>query len=210
MIYSSAFLLGFLGSLHCLGMCGGFVLGVARGERYRRHVVAFQVGRLLTYATLGAVIGMVGLSIKTMLPLWGPRLAQGLAGVAMLALGSGLLKPGKGLLPAGWVSTSGKCLLGDGRSESSVLLGVLAGFLPCGLLYAALAGALATGNPVFGGLVMFSFWAGTAPALIWLGWMKGRFAGERGERLASVVTAAIGMATLYKAAFPPAMHSCCH
>ncbi len=189
-------------------MCGGFILGMG-GHRFRHHLIGFQMGRLVTYATLGVALGLFGLSIKAMLPVWGPRLAQGLAGLVMVALAAGLLKPGKGLLPAGWVATSGRCLLAEQKPQASLLLGGLAGFLPCGLLYAAFGLALATQSPVLGGLAMVSFWAGTAPALVALGLLKDRLPGAARERLASAVTLAIGLATLYRAAFP-AVPSCCH
>lgn len=158
---TAAFVLGLMGSGHCLGMCGGFALAVARGPAYRKHLLGYQLGRGLTYLSLGALTALVGTGLARLVS---PRVVMLGAGVFMMVLGLGLISP-RSLLPTGWVARHGGKWIKERRFEGSVLLGVANGFLPCGLLYAGLAQAGVAGNPIFGALTMFAFWLGTLPAL---------------------------------------------
>lgn len=196
-------LLGFLGSAHCLGMCGGFVTALARGPQFRRHQVNYQVGRLLGYAFLGAVLGVVGMTLKDLWPAWGQKLALIMAGAVMIALGCGLhLKapPLGRLLP--WLGR----LTRSRSREGSVLLGMVTSLLPCGLLYAAYARAAAASNPVEGGLLMATFWLGTVPALGAVGLLLPRQS-LGWVRLASAATVVIGLFTVYHGV---TLKACCH
>lgn len=199
-LYWSLFLLGLAGSGHCLGMCGGFVLGVARGREYRRYLFGYQAGRLMAYAMLGATLGTLGLGISRWLS--APTMKM-VAGLAMIVLGFGWVAP-TSLLPRGAVARlGGKLLSGKERSQVSVLIGMLSGLLPCGLLYAALAECTLANGPVAGGLAMACFWLGTTPALTGLALSGIKIPPKMGAWLC----AGLGGWLIYKALTVPA---CCH
>ena len=173
----TAFVLGLAGSLHCAGMCGPLALappaacngpwGFALGR------VAYNLGRILTYCALGLVFGLLG---KT---LW-------LAGIqrwASIALGLALLT---GLFTARMVGLSRPVTAAVERLKSgmagllrrrgfggSLLLGLLNGLLPCGLVYVACAGATMTGGLLGGVQYMAVFGLGTVPMLLAIG-LSGR------------------------------------
>jgi hypothetical protein len=186
---SALFAAGLAGGFtHCLGMCAPFVLaqGAARAEHdlaggaFRRlsgaALLPYHAGRMLGYALLGAVAGLAA-GLFTMLP--GLRLA--LAGLlvfaAVLMLAQGVQRLGV-LLPA-WahlpplpmpraLSRPVAALLAAPSGVRGVGLGLLLSALPCGLLYAALAAAAASGSALAGAIAMAAFAAGTVPALVLL------------------------------------------
>jgi len=172
---------GWLGSAHCVGMCGGFVVTIGANQRrisenLRRQVI-YTLGRMFTYGFLGAMAGAVGAHLATLnLPLLDVQSALSLAaGAAMIAVGLTRL----GLMRWPKRFSGGSCgglnaaLLGHfvrlPASAAVFLAGVFTGFLPCGLVYTFLALAMTTKNPIHGWLAMVVFGIGTAPALIALG-----------------------------------------
>jgi len=181
---ASLFVAGMAGSLlHCMGMCGPFVLGqvmadVERGPRtygeWQRLAGAalapYHLGRLTTYAALGALAGTVTqLFVSTSVFGW---LSGGLLVVAAclmivqaLGLAVGRNSPLTGTL------TRLATPLSTARGHAARYgLGVILGFLPCGLLYGALAAAGGTGSAIDGALAMAAFAVGTMPTLIAAGW----------------------------------------
>ena len=175
------------GASHCAAMCGPFVLaqmangtGSGGGGLARLSgalLLPYHLGRGLGYAALGAVAG--GLSaVAVQLPGLGlvPPLLLGLAGLAMLARAVPALgvrlpqgRPGRLVMPG-----LGRLLDGPGRGRA-LLLGLLLSALPCGLLYAALAAAAASGSALAGALAMLAFVLGTMPALVALALLGGFF-----------------------------------
>lgn len=176
----AAALLGGLGGgfFHCALMCGPFVIAEAGGRmaalppgpwgeahRWRLALLpAWHGGRLLTYAALGAAAGGAG-GLLFRLP--GLHLAQSAAllaaGLLFAAEALALLRPVSARpswLPAWPGARRGGC------PRRGFWRGLLLGFLPCGLLYAALSAAAAAGSAGRGALVMAAFGAGTLPALI--------------------------------------------
>jgi sulfite exporter TauE/SafE len=177
---------GMLGSLHCLGMCGGLIAVAsdgAAGRRERVHVqLGYQSARLLGYVVLGAAAGSLGHAVDL------AGRAAGIGKVAAVVAGGTMI--GWGLLAM--LSATGVRLarklprlrllpssllvrLGDGRARTPVmratLLGGASALLPCGFLYAfAIAGA-ATGSPLGGALVMAALWLGNLPALLGFSWL---------------------------------------
>jgi sulfite exporter TauE/SafE len=153
-----AALAGVAGSPHCVGMCGGFA--VATGTTAGGSI-AWSLGRLSTYAILGAIAGTFGALVPG--PGWvGTALAAGmlvwfaarLAGVGAVASPS---------FP--WFTRMAGKLLRHNRHIGRFAFGAVNGLLPCGLVYAALAFPVAVGNPVGGALTMLAFGLGTVPAL---------------------------------------------
>jgi sulfite exporter TauE/SafE len=193
----SAFAMGLLGSTHCVVMCGG-VVGVlsgglvtlesgARASRLRRVklVLAYNAGRIASYAVAGGIAGAFGALIDRVPMLHGAALALRLvAGALMLGLGLYLAgawqrfalleRLGVGL----WrrIEPAARRLLPVRSVASALGLGALWGWMPCGLVYAALAMALGAGAPASGALAMIAFGAGTLPTLVTMGAAAARVA----------------------------------
>lgn len=201
-IYAGLLLAGAAGSvMHCAPMCGPFVLGQVSDrlarlpasrlcERQRLGtalLVPYQLGRIMTYAALGALAGAGGAALEH-LP-WVGLLAAALLGLAaLLFLGHALrrlvpalarLLPRTDRAPARWVHLIRRLTTRVDRTRplGGWLLGIALGFLPCGFLYAALAAAAATAGPVTGALAMLCFGLGTVPSLVAVG-LAGHGAGR--------------------------------
>lgn len=175
------FLAGLLGApAHCGAMCGSFVLGqvadgmasvpVMRLCEWRRitggALVPYHLGRLTTYAALGA---LAGAGTAMLLPRW--------FAPVLLLLGAALfLVRGLRYAPAGWGKVVGGLARGAGGNRYT--LGVALGFLPCGFLYAALTVAAASQSVLGGAAGMLAFGVGTVPALVAVG-VAGQVAGRR-------------------------------
>ncbi|MBD3671987.1 MAG: sulfite exporter TauE/SafE family protein [Planctomycetaceae bacterium] len=201
---------GLLGSSHCVGMCGGFALSIGSNSQSAMsntgRQLVYSLGRIFTYAFLGAVAGFAGASLK--------NYAGTLINVsAFLSIAAGLLLVWQGLSIIGWVpgtetSTSGApCLMGSffrnfllsSRSSDMLIAGILTGFLPCGLVYAFLALASATGNFLSGALVMTLFGLGTVPLMVLTGLSVSALSiGKRQQlfRAAAVVVILTGVLTV--------------
>jgi sulfite exporter TauE/SafE len=175
-----------LGSLHCVGMCGGFVAVYstgAGGSRVRSLLphLAYHFGRLLTYALWGSLAGSLG----ALLDLAGhavgvARVAAIVAGLlmvtwglAMLAarLGASLPRLWKGSKPnaTSWLAKLLSHLTEQPPVTRALLLGLSSTLLPCGFLYAFVITAAGTGSALHGAMVMTAFWFGTVPLLLGLG-----------------------------------------
>jgi sulfite exporter TauE/SafE len=185
------------GFIHCAGMCGPFVLaqvagGLTNDDRplteWRRlrgaALVPYHLGRMTTYAGLGAAAAAVSGQLQV-LPAF-----RWLAG-ALLVLAAGLflvqawsdrvpwLRSASGNVP--WSGAVTRWTGGDALRSTIAQrygLGVILGFLPCAMLYAALAAAAATGGAVQGAAAMAAFALGTAPSLVAVGY-AGQFFGRR-------------------------------
>ncbi|MGC4094850.1 MAG: sulfite exporter TauE/SafE family protein [Polyangiaceae bacterium] len=177
-----------LGSAHCAGMCGGFVLAYSGADRDgpgRRGHVAYHLGRLLSYATLGALAGALGRAINLAGAAAGFATAAAIvAGSLMMAFGLAALLETQGVrLPkwrlSGLAAASGR-VLARFRARStrvrSFVLGACSALLPCGWLYAFAVSAAGTASPLWGAVVMVAFWSGTVPALLGMGMLAARWA----------------------------------
>lgn len=177
MTWLTAAALTFAASIHCVGMCGGFVAALG-AFRTRRGLSVFldqlllQVGKASTYAFLGALAGAFGAALLRSATFnWTARVLALLAGAAMAAAGLTLLGlRGRGtdlfvtrIAPL-WHRLVGP-LLQDRPAGSSLLIGMAMGFLPCPLVYAGLAAAAASGSAAGGALILGGVALGTVPAL---------------------------------------------
>ena len=169
----SALALGFLGSVHCIGMCGPIALALPRGFSSRTRLLVsrllYNAGRIITYTVLGAVCGLLG----KMVVLAGFQ--QTLSIVAGVLILLGVLLPSRfarKLLPMRGMDQLidrikgfwGR-LFGTHTQTSLLVIGLLNGLLPCGLVYVALAAAAAGGTMTGGALYMLLFGVGTFPAI---------------------------------------------
>jgi len=170
MDFTVAFFLGLLGSLHCAAMCGPLMLALpgqdAGAGRFIAGRIIYQFGRVTTYCLLGIVAGLVGKSIF----LAGVQRWLSIAlGVAVLA---GFLVSKKVALAEPVVrlvtllKTAMSVQLRRRDLSSLALLGMLNGLLPCGLVYVALAGAVARGGLAGAIIFMVVFGLGTLPMLL--------------------------------------------
>lgn len=169
---AGAFLFGLLGSLsHCIAMCGGIVAAVQQRDAGRFGVVLYHTGRLTTYTLLGAAVGLAGTLVNFAgdLTPWLRGGAAVVAGLVMVVTGLSMLGAGAYLpervLPVRWVSNAGAKLMSRRGLGATWLLGVVFGFLPCGLIYTAASYALAAADPLQGAALMLAFGLGTVPAL---------------------------------------------
>jgi len=178
----AAFLLGLAGSLHCAAMCGPLILAVTAarrrsapgaapgsGQRDLLHPLAYHGGRLLTYAVLGAISGLIGAAVIFA----GFQRWLSLAAGGLIVIGAFTTFRGKWTgLPAKFVlaaKTKFGALLQNRALGASALLGGLNGLLPCGLVYVACAAAATAGGVAGGMATMLAFGLGTAPMLLGLG-----------------------------------------
>jgi sulfite exporter TauE/SafE len=202
-LIGTVFVASLLGSLHCAGMCGGFVSFYAAADPstgFRRGLshVAYNGGRLVTYVILGAVFGSLGQAAD---------LAGSMAGVGRIAfVGAAVLMILWGVwalllalnvrvpklpVPAFVLRGSERMFQGLRNKPPLIragLLGLSSTFLPCGWLYAYAVMAAGTGTPLKGMAVMAVFWAGTVPILAGIGTGVQVLAGGFRKRL-PVVTA---------------------
>lgn len=174
--------MGFLGSAHCIGMCGGIAGALSSARGGVRRSLAYNVGRIASYSMMGGLVGVFGASLAGL---------AGTNGMLALRLLAALLIVAVGLHLAGWSGVSTRIeragasvwrriaplarRAGSSSSPLSALaLGALWGWLPCGLLYSALSIAAASGSASDGALSMAAFGIGTLPATLSIGLFAGR------------------------------------
>jgi sulfite exporter TauE/SafE len=202
---SLIFVLGLVSSLHCVQMCGPIVLAfslqLAPGTRLRANL-GYNAGRILTYALLGAIAGATGGGISKLAGLAsGARI---FAGAAMIVAGILMVAhfPTTGLIHI-QTKAIGRRLL----APNKFTLGLSLGFLPCGLIYAALLKAVDTGDALHGALTMLTFGAGTAIALLTLGAASSFVRLPRwSNRLAAVCIVAAGIILIWRGIMNPVCH----
>ena len=221
--FTIAFSLGLLSSLHCLQMCGPLVLAyslpLASGTAARQTVahLAYNAGRIVTYSALGAVAGALGSTLGMVGHL------AGIEGFVVIAAGALMTVAGLGMLdvlpldrlkaadPLGVTSKLLRPLAG--RLSSAALgdkfsLGLLLGFLPCGLVYAALLKAVGSGTPLAGALTMLAFGTGTAVSLFGVGLFALAFrvrSWRWGSWPAAVGVIVLGLMMVWRGVVPLAM-----
>ncbi|MEW6766118.1 MAG: sulfite exporter TauE/SafE family protein [Pseudomonadota bacterium] len=195
--FIAAFLVGLLGGVHCVGMCGGIIGALTFGlpaevrqspARVFPYLLAYNLARISAYTVAGALMGALG---------W---LATGLvafnAAQQVLQIIAGLFMIMLGLYLAGWwmglarveraggaiwrhVEPLARRLLPVRSPRQALVLGFLWGWLPCGLVYSTLVWALASGSPSQGALLLLGFGLGTLPNLM----LMGAFAAQLGRFL---------------------------
>ncbi|MFJ2980821.1 MULTISPECIES: sulfite exporter TauE/SafE family protein [unclassified Pseudomonas] len=176
-LLGSALVLGLLGGGHCLGMCGGLMgaltLAIPPEQRGRRArlLLAYNLGRILSYACAGLLLGLAGWAVASSPAALALRVVAALLLIAMgLYLAgwwSGLTRIealGRGL----WrhIQPVASRLLPVSSLPRALLLGALWGWLPCGLVYSTLLWAASQGNAGYSAALMLAFGLGTWPVLL--------------------------------------------
>ena len=178
----SAFLVGLLGGVHCVGMCGGIVSAVSvhlpQHKSNLSFLLAYNAGRILSYGLAGTLAGLVGASsffLAHILPV--QEVLYAISSLILIALGLYLAGLWHGVT---YLENSGRLLwkilqpyskryIPVQKISQAFMLGTLWGWLPCGMVYSILIGAVATGSALRGGLLMIAFGLGTLPTLITMG-----------------------------------------
>lgn len=222
--------LGLLSSLHCSQMCGPIVIAYSvasahsspsRLSQVLGHL-SYNAGRIITYTALGAIAGIAGQSMTWMGRLAGlSSMASILAGVLMILGGLAMFGwlPNASLLArssAGFTSkflAKLKGLLTVAGFGRRFLLGLALGFLPCGLIYAAMMKSLSAGSALGGAVGMLAFGIGTAASLLAIGVLSAsfRFRLTRwGTQLSAAAVIVLGAFLLWRASMPMMMHTGAH
>lgn len=170
-VLTAGFTIGIVGSFHCIGMCGPLALAlpVADESQWKKtfYITLYNLGRIVAYASIGALLGTlgseffigkyqqylsIGLGILLILVLLGVKIFNGYNSFLYQ-----ITQPIKNAL--------GRLMNGEKKFYTYLLIGFLNGFLPCGLVYVAVAGAVATGDVTQSALFMGAFGLGTFPAM---------------------------------------------
>lgn len=216
---SSAFLLGFFSTLHCIGMCGGIIGALSLSlpieirhskARLFSYVATYNIGRLLSYTAAGLIAGALGSGL-----LQSTGFDQGHAvlrsiGIAMMIA--------IGLYLTGWLPQLARIekigipvwrrlepvarkLIPVASIPKALAYGLIWGWLPCGLVYFVLIWALTAGDAIQGGLTMLAFGLGTLPTLMTAGFMTSwitRFAhSTRARQVVGVLIIVMAIASLF-------------
>lgn len=216
---ASALVVGLLGGVHCVGMCGGIVgalsLGLPQGESRWPLLLGYNLGRIVSYSLAGAIAGGLGYFFSGILPVQAAQqVLLGLAGVFMVLLGlylggwwnllAGVEKAG-GVL---WrrIEPLGRGLLPVRRVGHALALGALWGWLPCGLVYSVLVWSVSSGGALQGAGLMLAFGLGTLPNLLLMGAAASRLQGfvrrPWVRRLAGGAIVAFGLLQLSRLFWP--------
>ncbi|MDR3055885.1 MAG: sulfite exporter TauE/SafE family protein [Zoogloeaceae bacterium] len=211
------FTVGILGGAHCFGMCGGIVGAISmtgassKTPRFSLHL-AYNFGRVTSYALAGAVAGAVGAGGMAIAAQQPARIVLLVfANLMLLAMGLYLMGATRALI---WIEKPGRRLwqriqpwsqhfLPVKGVRQAFPLGLILGWLPCGLVYSVLATALSAGSPQAGALTMLAFGLGTLPTLLLTGFLLSGFRRYIQARLTRLLAGwlifAYGLYGLYRA-----------
>lgn len=169
----SALILGLMGSLHCVGMCGpiAFMLPVDRTNNYKKfgQIFIYHFGRLLAYGIIGLVFGLLGKGLSIFGMQQKLSIAIGIIMILIVLIPYQTFNKYNLSKPIYKVISKVKNQLGKELKKKSpdtfLTIGFLNGFLPCGLVYMALFGSIAMGDALQGSLYMMLFGVGTLPLM---------------------------------------------
>ena len=210
-VLTTAFVTGLLGRAQCLGMCGGISglfavnVSVASLKTQFPKAIAYNTGRIVSYAILGAAVAVLGKTLVAGIPdIAAPvRFASGVLIILVglqLAFGWRILAPLESAGAKIWnrIAPAAKGLVPVESVAQALGLGLIWGWLPCGLVYSVLLLAATTAEPTSGGLVMIAFGLGTMPAMIATGMSASKLAQfMSGKRLgAGLLIIVLGIATI--------------
>jgi len=219
--YISALVVGLLGGVHCVGMCGGIVsaltFGLPENERNRfasllPYQIAYNAGRICSYAVAGAIMGGIGMLLTDLMPIHlAQRILLGVAGLFMVLLG---------LYLAGWwtvlgrmelvgshlwkrIEPLGQKLLPVCTPGQALRIGLVWGWFPCGLVYSMLINAISAGDMLSGAGMMLAFGLGTLPNLLLMGALAGTVSkftrSPLTRQIAGTLVIMFGLVTLWRA-----------
>lgn len=200
----SAFILGLLGSLHCVGMCGpiAFMLPVDRSNSFKKvsQIAIYHFGRLLSYSLIGLVFGLLGKSFYLFGIQQQLSIIIGILMIIIVVLPHKVIGKYNLSKPLYRIISKVKSSLGKAlkkkTADTFLTIGFLNGFLPCGLVYMAVFGSIATGSLLEGSLYMILFGLGTIPLMttaIYLGKFLNSTIKQRIQKAIPVFVVIIGV-----------------
>ena len=201
-MFLSAILFGLIGSFHCVGMCGpiAFMLPIDRQNRTKGffEILSYHLGRLLTYSLIGLLFGFLGKGFYFFGFQQQLSIIVGISMIIAIVFPKFFSKVNFSKSISNVIykvkNALGKELKKKGN-DTFFTIGFLNGFLPCGLVYMAVFGAIATTNPFSGSFYMFLFGLGTIPLMttvVYLGnFTKGTFR-KRIQKAIPIVVVFIG------------------
>jgi len=212
-----AFSAGLFGTTHCALMCGGIVSLLVSNTTKKSHLervlilLTYNLGRITSYSLAGAIMG----GLSALLVHWFPlqfiiQLLTLMAGVFMILLGLYLTQWWQiltsierlGRIIWSQIEPYAQKLMPVQNSSQAFIAGMLWGWLPCGLVYAVLASAVASASVLKGALIMFAFGLGTLPALLLMGTFIGAIAhlaqNHRIRLVSGMIMITFGFITLFR------------
>ena len=191
----SALVLGLLGSLHCVGMCGpiAFMLPVDRSNNFKKifQILMYHFGRLLAYGSIGLIFGLLGKGLYVFGMQQKLSIIIGVLMIAIVLIPYKLFSKYNFSKPLFGIISKLKSRLGQELKKKSpdtfLTIGFLNGFLPCGLVYMALFGAIAMGNAMEGSLYMILFGLGTIPLMTTAIYMSGFLKSSAKKRIQQLI-----------------------
>lgn len=191
----AALTIGLVGSLHCIGMCGPIAVALPLGNKGSWHrflgALLYNIGRSVTYGVLGALFGLLGkgihmagfqqwasilLGVIMVLSVFFPFLFRGKLNIERITSGY-----------AGKLISKFRQLFGKQSKTNLLIIGLLNGLLPCGLVYVAVAGAINTNDVFMGILFMVVFGLGTLPVMLAISMMGNFITGKMRHQLGKIV-----------------------
>ena len=200
--YLLIILAGFLGSYHCIGMCG-YIPPLIKHKSWIVGNLLYNTGRIFTYAFLGFVAGYLGMFFHSVQFQLFQKGLSVVLGVLMIVFGLqvlGSIKE-KGVPGLDLIFTTIAEILSKFR-ENPFFLGMFNGFLPCPLVYGFLIKAMFESNPLKGATVMILFGIGTVPAMIFSSYLFKRFSPSLRKKLSSmsgIIIILFGVLAIFRA-----------
>jgi uncharacterized protein len=170
----AAFGIGLLGSLHCIGMCGPIALAIPLRKNKALSMLAYNSGRIFTYSLIGFLFGLIGKGFAMADLQQTLSIAAGAFIIAIVLLSFSSHKINLPFYQKAITKIKNKfTYLFQSKTYASLFsIGILNGLLPCGLIYIAAIGSLATGDPFSGSIFMIAFGLGTLPAMLSIGMLR--------------------------------------
>ncbi|MGP4787555.1 sulfite exporter TauE/SafE family protein [Psychrobacter sp. 1Y11] len=219
----AALFMGFFGSPHCLGMCGGLVAAFSLSMKdvspaKRRALIAtYHFGRLTSYAVLGLVAGLIGTTVLAPLMMGNsmPRILLGLVlvfvGATMLGLPFLTKLERVGMRFWQFLSPIRQKVFPLNTYPRALAAGLLWGYLPCGLVYGALLIAVVAHDPLSGAALMFVFGLGTIPMLVatheTVSWLRSQIGRLRLRQFNGAIMVLSGLAVVFVPIVMASMHT---
>ena len=205
----TAFVLGLVGSLHCVGMCGpiAFMLPVDRTNNYKKvtQIAVYHIGRIFAYSLIGLIFGLIGKSLYIFGFQQQLSIGVGILMILAVVVPQSVFNKYHFSKPIYRLISKVKSALGSAlkkkTADTFLTIGFLNGFLPCGLVYMALFAAIASGNALNGSLYMATFGLGTVPlmttAIYFSHFLKGA-ARQKIQKIIPVFVVLIGVIFIFR------------
>ena len=203
MLYT-AFFFGLISSLHCIGMCGpiAMMLPLERNNPAKKafQILLYHAGRLTAYGTLGLVFGLLGKGLYLAGMQQQISIAVGILIITIVVIPEKVFAKYNFSKPVYRIISKVKSSLGNQLRKKSLdaifTIGLLNGFLPCGLVYAALFGAIAMQNEFYGVAYMLLYGLGTIPmmsAVVYMSTMLSNPFRNKIQKIIPIITFCIGV-----------------